>query len=70
MHVKAIEKLELAFKEVDMNSDHKIDWDEIQACCTKLNIKLEEHDYHVFLQSDSSADDRLNFDEFCNFINF
>ena len=68
MHDKAINKLRHAFNAVDKNEDHKIDWQEIQDCCSKLNIKLDDSDYSSFQMCDRSRDGRLNFDEFCSFV--
>ena len=68
MHDRAVSKLRKAFSEVDKNEDHKIDWDEIQDCCSKLNIKLDEIDYFSFSECDRSKDGRLNFREFCEFV--
>ena len=68
MHDKAIYKLRVAFSVVDTNDDHKIDWEEIKDCCSKLNIKLDDRDYVSFKMCDSSKDGRLDFQEFCRFV--
>ncbi len=68
MHGRALEKLETAFSTVDVNNDHKIDWLEIQDCCQKLNINIDEDDYRIFDKCDSSGDGRLDFEEFCDFV--
>ena len=68
MHERAISKLRRAFFEVDENENNKIDWNEIQECCSKLNIKLDDHDYQTFLMCDRSRDGSLNFEEFCDFV--
>ena len=68
MHERAIRKIKNAFAEVDLNNDHKIDWNEINECCSKLNIVVDETDYQAFCESDSSSDGRLDFREFCDFV--
>ncbi|XP_065067634.1 uncharacterized protein LOC135693173 isoform X1 [Rhopilema esculentum] len=68
MREKATQKLRAAFAEVDKNEDHKIDWFEIQECCDKLNISLSGTDYETFMDSDHSNDGRLDFSEFCIFV--
>ena len=68
MHPHATAKIKAAFKEVDINADHKIDWKEIQECCSTLKVKVTEDDYEYFCKSDSSGDNRLDFNEFCAFV--
>ncbi len=68
MHGRAIDKLSKAFSTVDLNSDHRIDWNEIKACCDNLNIKVDDSDHQFICECDSSQDGRLDFDEFCNFV--
>jgi len=68
MHDKAISKLRYAFNTVDQNEDHKIDWEEIQNCCSRLNIVLDDSDYSSFTLCDKSKDGRLDFTEFCEFV--
>eukprot|EP00794_Sanderia_malayensis_P015814 gene15814-17409_t len=68
MHERAVKKLAKAFEKVDVNSDHTIDWEELQSCCENLNIKVDDKDYQDFCQCDSSQDGRLNFEEFCTFV--
>eukprot|EP00112_Aurelia_sp_Birch-Aquarium-sp1_P026114 Seg9058.2 transcript_id=Seg9058.2/GoldUCD/mRNA.D3Y31 product="Calcium-binding mitochondrial carrier protein SCaMC-1" protein_id=Seg9058.2/GoldUCD/D3Y31 len=68
MHERAIRKIKAGFAEVDINNDHKIDWHEINVCCSKLNIVVDESDYQAFCECDTSSDGRLDFGEFCDFV--
>jgi len=61
-------KIRKVFKEVDINDDRLIDWSEIQKCCEKLQMKLNEEDRAIFDHCDIDNNGGLDIDEFVDFI--
>ena len=58
----------MVFKDVDINDDKYIDWEEIVLCCEKLQIKVEDEDRERFDYCDADHNGGLDFDEFVQFV--
>ncbi|XP_032236106.1 mitochondrial adenine nucleotide transporter ADNT1 [Nematostella vectensis] len=61
-------KLQDVFNEVDESADHRISWAELQQCCKKLQIELDNDDQSVFHSCEDQQGEGLSFNGFCKFV--
>lgn len=61
-------KLLEIFQQIDSSKDHRIEWNELQRCCEKLNIILEEIDKDTFHLCEVERNHGVNFNGFKQFF--
>lgn len=73
-------KLQEAFSSIDVSQDGSIDWQELQECCQKIQVNLDETDKEDFTKyshcpetatnkpAHNTVKEGLNFREFTDFV--
>ena len=73
-------KLQEAFSSIDVSQDGSIDWEELQECCQKIQVNLDDTDKEDFTKYSHCSEspqnisrkptikEGLNFHEFSDFV--
>ena len=63
----ALTKLQEVFRSIDIDNSGKLTVTEFSEACGRLSLSFSQQELSDFLASDTTGDQQLNFEEFCNF---